>query len=218
MSNAGTSPAAGWYQDPTDATHYRWWDGAAWTENRAPMQAEAAPVAAVPTPVSDPQLAAVPQQAQVPLNPVPHAADELAPEGEFDLPAGDGSKRTKIMLVVLAVVAIGAGAFYFMNRGGGDPPAPATDPAAQTAQTQTPAGAPNEPGVGTPSTAAGATPPTGGNAAAPPAGGSAPDSAPPSAPAAPPAGGAGSSVPSGTPGAGAQGAAPAAGTPAAPTA
>ncbi|WP_062517043.1 DUF2510 domain-containing protein [Demequina gelatinilytica] len=35
-----TSPAAGWYPDPSDASRRRWWDGAAWTEQVAPAEAE----------------------------------------------------------------------------------------------------------------------------------------------------------------------------------
>ena len=30
------TPAAGWFVDPQDATQFRYWDGAAWTENRSP--------------------------------------------------------------------------------------------------------------------------------------------------------------------------------------
>ncbi len=46
--------AAGWYQDPHDASHWRWWDGIQWTENTAPMQPaqQAVQVALVPTTVA----------------------------------------------------------------------------------------------------------------------------------------------------------------------
>lgn len=30
------SPDAGWYDDPQDATQYRYWDGTTWTEHRSP--------------------------------------------------------------------------------------------------------------------------------------------------------------------------------------
>ena len=36
--------AQGWYEDPWDAAHFRWWDGLAWTQHRQPRQAP------VPTP------------------------------------------------------------------------------------------------------------------------------------------------------------------------
>jgi hypothetical protein len=39
-----SSPLAGWYADPENAAHLRYWDGSAWTEHRAPaQQAGAAP-------------------------------------------------------------------------------------------------------------------------------------------------------------------------------
>ncbi|MBX3309228.1 MAG: DUF2510 domain-containing protein [Cryobacterium sp.] len=38
-----TTTPAGWYPDPDDATKSRWWDGARWTEDRAPLQAPPIP-------------------------------------------------------------------------------------------------------------------------------------------------------------------------------
>ena len=35
-------PPSNWYTDPTDESQYRYWDGSAWTEHRAPRHAEAA--------------------------------------------------------------------------------------------------------------------------------------------------------------------------------
>src|SRR5690606_18600444 len=40
-----SSTAPGWYVDPEDASRWRWWDGAAWTENRAERYATAPPAA-----------------------------------------------------------------------------------------------------------------------------------------------------------------------------
>lgn len=37
------TPAAGWYPDPEDATQQRYWDGAQWTEHRAPLSGGQAP-------------------------------------------------------------------------------------------------------------------------------------------------------------------------------
>jgi hypothetical protein len=34
-----SSPPAGWYADPEDATQLRYWDGSGWTEHRSPAQA-----------------------------------------------------------------------------------------------------------------------------------------------------------------------------------
>jgi Protein of unknown function (DUF2510) len=31
-----SSPQAGWYADPEDASHLRYWDGSSWTDHRAP--------------------------------------------------------------------------------------------------------------------------------------------------------------------------------------
>jgi hypothetical protein len=31
-----TVPAAGWYIDPEDASHLRWWSGESWTEHKSP--------------------------------------------------------------------------------------------------------------------------------------------------------------------------------------
>lgn len=50
MSDTPTAPAA-WYEDPEDAAHYRYWDGAQWTDHRAPRVAPAAGPAA-PAPAS----------------------------------------------------------------------------------------------------------------------------------------------------------------------
>ncbi|MCW2926410.1 MAG: hypothetical protein JWM86_378 [Thermoleophilia bacterium] len=39
MTNA-PQLAAGWYPDPSNAAQWRWWDGAAWTGDVAPMQSQ----------------------------------------------------------------------------------------------------------------------------------------------------------------------------------
>jgi hypothetical protein len=43
--------AQGWYADPWDAAHYRWWDGIAWTDHRQPMPVPE-PVAQAVAPVA----------------------------------------------------------------------------------------------------------------------------------------------------------------------
>jgi len=47
-----TTPAAGWYHDPSDSGAWRWWDGATWTAHVRPKE-QTAPVSVI---------AAVPQQ------------------------------------------------------------------------------------------------------------------------------------------------------------
>ena len=39
MDGADYTPDAGWFQDPDDASQYRYWDGQQWTEHRAPIHA-----------------------------------------------------------------------------------------------------------------------------------------------------------------------------------
>lgn len=37
MTTLPTSPAPGWYPDPTGSPQTRWWDGSAWTEQTRPL-------------------------------------------------------------------------------------------------------------------------------------------------------------------------------------
>ena len=43
-----TTPPAAWYDDPEDSAHYRFWDGANWTEHRSPKDV-IEPIAAEPS-------------------------------------------------------------------------------------------------------------------------------------------------------------------------
>lgn len=45
------SPPPGWHDDPNDPTSVRYWDGTAWTDQRAPRPNVGPPVAAQMTPV-----------------------------------------------------------------------------------------------------------------------------------------------------------------------
>lgn len=56
-----TTPAAGWYTDPANASLERWWGGVEWTETTRPRQVvAAAPATAVPGGGSNPFAAEVP--------------------------------------------------------------------------------------------------------------------------------------------------------------
>lgn len=52
MSDSPSSPAD-WYEDPEDATQFRYWDGTRWTEHRAPRHAPAQPVTPAPQPTPE---------------------------------------------------------------------------------------------------------------------------------------------------------------------
>ena len=70
-----TTPAAGWYHDPSDSGTWRWWDGVSWTDHVRPV-AEPAPVVmavppmqaiSAPIPVvAEPALAFAPQLVPAP--------------------------------------------------------------------------------------------------------------------------------------------------------
>jgi hypothetical protein len=68
-----TTPAAGWYHDPSDSDAWRWWDGATWTAHVRPKE-ETAPVAVV---AAAPPLA--PEPAPEPVLAQPAQAAEPAP-------------------------------------------------------------------------------------------------------------------------------------------
>src|SRR5689334_20044851 len=82
--HAMTTPPtpAGWYPDPEQAGHLRYWDGAAWTEHRSPIEEPAAPQAQEP-PAEPP---AGPQAPEAPAEPSFAAASgaHRAPESDPD--------------------------------------------------------------------------------------------------------------------------------------
>jgi hypothetical protein len=71
-----TTPAAGWYHDPSDSDAWRWWDGVTWTAHVRPKE-QTAPVAVVaePAAVSAPQPVQHPQPAT--LTPATPASEQL---------------------------------------------------------------------------------------------------------------------------------------------
>jgi len=44
MASEGSSPPAGWYKDPANATQQRYWDGSQWTQKIKPLVAASTPV------------------------------------------------------------------------------------------------------------------------------------------------------------------------------
>lgn len=83
---------AGWYPDPTIPGTLRWWDGAAWTEHRAPVPAPASP---------QPQHA--PPVCGAPPAPMP----KLRPDGTVRGPSFRSSLL--VLLAGLAAVAVSLG-------------------------------------------------------------------------------------------------------------
>src|SRR4051812_42330249 len=65
MTQAGSAPQPGWYQDPS-GPGYRWWDGTSWTDQTHPgTQRQAPPPAPAPPPAAPaPPAASTPAVAQ----------------------------------------------------------------------------------------------------------------------------------------------------------
>ena len=83
---------AGWYPDPDDSGSQRFWDGSAWTEHRAPIQAPPEPAVEQPT-VVVPTIAAPAEghggahRKPEPVDPAPQGAFEPASHASFEPPS-----------------------------------------------------------------------------------------------------------------------------------
>ncbi|KQO98681.1 DUF2510 domain-containing protein [Leifsonia sp. Leaf264] len=98
------TPPAGWYDDPSDQTIQRYWDGAAWTTHTAPKTAPAPPAATqvIPAAPAAPVVQS-PQQA-VGYDPSVYQSTNVAGQVK---PAMSRKTITWIIVVVVAIVVIG---------------------------------------------------------------------------------------------------------------
>ncbi len=95
---------AGWYDDPEQPGQQRYWDGNAWTEQRAPGAAAPAAPAAPPAPPTPPPAAA----AAAPMAPPPMAPPVAAPPKKSNkaLWIVLGVLGGLVLLVIIAVAAV----------------------------------------------------------------------------------------------------------------
>ncbi len=92
---------AGWYDDPQDGSHYRYWDGTAWTGHRSPKAPGPAAPPGPPGPVVEPPT----------VGPVPTTGGTAGVEGEPDRVVKTGptlSRRHAVIAgsVVAALLAV----------------------------------------------------------------------------------------------------------------
>ena len=124
-----TSTPAGWYADPDQPGHERYWDGSQWTEHSQPIPAEGAAPAAPGTapsapsgewapgpptgaPAPPPNVAPIPPWSGGPSGPgyMPPAAP----------PSGGGGNKTALIVAIIVVVALVAVGAIIALAGGGD--------------------------------------------------------------------------------------------------
>jgi hypothetical protein len=90
---------AGWFPDPEDAANLRYWDGAAWTDHRHPVDPAGAPVA--PTVDGTPAAAAAPQFAYTPT-----AAAAPGYAGPYGAAPAYGAPPQNVLALVGLILAI----------------------------------------------------------------------------------------------------------------
>jgi hypothetical protein len=95
--------AQGWYEDPSDAAHFRWWDGLAWTQHLQPRQAEPAPTASSVMTVAAP---AVVVEAPAYVTSAAPAAAASAPVARFPWEMAAASGAAAVATVIAPVVPV----------------------------------------------------------------------------------------------------------------
>jgi hypothetical protein len=95
--------AQGWYEDPSDAAHFRWWDGLAWTQHLQPKQAQPAPT---PVPVLTVAAPAAVVEAPVYVATAALAAVSNAPVARFPWETDAASGATLVATVAAPVAPV----------------------------------------------------------------------------------------------------------------
>lgn len=98
-----SSPVPGWYPDPEVPNQRRWWDGSAWTDHRAPLEAQPPsplPPAAPPTPPSLPTAPPTP----APGSPTPPPPGPPGPPGWLAPPPPARKSNQRLILGIVGGV------------------------------------------------------------------------------------------------------------------
>ncbi|HEX6115844.1 MAG TPA: AIM24 family protein [Solirubrobacterales bacterium] len=126
-----TNPAPDWYPDPEDPTQLRYWDGNAWTENRAPGPGAAAQPQAPAPQQAPPQSQAPPQQqapAQAPAQTSAHQAKQFDEYAEIESGEAFTRQNSQLLKIELSETTVMArngamvgyqGNVSFEHQGGG---------------------------------------------------------------------------------------------------
>lgn len=148
----GQTPA-GWFTDPQDDTQFRYWDGAQWTEHRAPRTAQAPPAAqgavAGQTPTA--------QTAQTPAAPSAYQAGPTVPVAAAVTKQRSWFLRHKVLTGLLAVGAVVV-AIVASSQGNGTSTPSATDGGGHQSHATPGTATPGKSSPSAPSASASATP------------------------------------------------------------
>lgn len=137
------APASGWYLDPYDSTLYRWWDGTQWTEHVMSPHSESHLQLVSSTPPATELVASVPVVAEpAAVEPVIEAQTPMlvnAPISTGVAPISSGvPTRTKVLVALLLVTAVGAGLFWWSGRTTSSPAIQPQAPTQPTASSTSP--------------------------------------------------------------------------------